>query len=104
METVDARGCTQLGGNPVICMPALDPNNKLAQEQAQLIIGSLHLIAQRLHGATFVVDVAFFSKDLDAAGQVDVDQRLRIGDGQALAVGNGFHGGLRQGEMRVQAL
>ena len=26
--------------------------------------------AQRLHGATFVVDAAFFSKDLDAAGLV----------------------------------
>lgn len=31
-----------------VVLPALDPNNKLAQEQAQLIIGSLHLIAQRL--------------------------------------------------------
>ena len=31
-----------------VVLPAVDPNNKLAQEQAQLIIGSLHLIAQRL--------------------------------------------------------
>ena len=31
-----------------VVLPALDPNNKLAQEQAQLILGSLHLIAQRL--------------------------------------------------------
>lgn len=31
-----------------VVLPALDPSNKLAQEQAQLIIGSLHLIAQRL--------------------------------------------------------
>lgn len=33
METVDARGCTQLGGNPVICMPALGPNIKVVTEQ-----------------------------------------------------------------------
>lgn len=31
-----------------VVLPALDPNNKLAQEQGQLILGSLHLIAQRL--------------------------------------------------------
>ena len=31
-----------------VVLPAVYPNNKLAQEQAQLIIGSLHLIAQRL--------------------------------------------------------
>ena len=31
-----------------VVLPAVDPNNKLAQEQAQLILGSLHLIAQRL--------------------------------------------------------
>lgn len=31
-----------------VVLPAVDPNNKLAQEQAQLVIGSLHLIAQRL--------------------------------------------------------
>ncbi|MGQ0619779.1 MAG: hypothetical protein ACT4QA_07630 [Panacagrimonas sp.] len=31
-----------------VVLPAVDPDNKLAQEQAQLIIGSLHLIAQRM--------------------------------------------------------
>lgn len=33
METVDARGCTQIGGNPVICMPALGSNIKVVTEQ-----------------------------------------------------------------------
>lgn len=31
-----------------VVLPAVDPGNKLAQEQAQLIVGSLRLIAQRL--------------------------------------------------------
>ncbi|MGQ0699681.1 MAG: hypothetical protein ACT4PZ_15745 [Panacagrimonas sp.] len=31
-----------------VVLPAVDPDNKLAQEQAQLVIGTLHLIAQRL--------------------------------------------------------
>ncbi|MGQ0700119.1 MAG: hypothetical protein ACT4PZ_17995 [Panacagrimonas sp.] len=31
-----------------VVLPAVDPHNKLAQEQAQLVIGSLQLIAQRL--------------------------------------------------------
>jgi hypothetical protein len=31
-----------------VVLPAVDPNNKLAQEQAQLIVGCLHLMAQRL--------------------------------------------------------
>lgn len=31
-----------------VVLPAVDPQNKLAQEQAQLIIGSLSLMAQRL--------------------------------------------------------
>lgn len=31
-----------------VVMPAVDPDNKLAQEQAQLIVGCLHLMAQRL--------------------------------------------------------
>lgn len=32
-ETVDARGCTQLGANPVICAPALGPAVKVVTEQ-----------------------------------------------------------------------
>ncbi len=31
-----------------VVIPAVDPANKLAQEQAQLIVGTLHLMAQRL--------------------------------------------------------
>lgn len=31
-----------------VVLPAVDPANKLAQEQGQLIVGMLHLIAQRL--------------------------------------------------------
>lgn len=31
-----------------VVFPAVDPNNKLAQEQAGLVIGMLHLVAQRL--------------------------------------------------------
>lgn len=30
-----------------VVLPAVDPNNKLAQEQARLVIGMLHLVAQR---------------------------------------------------------
>lgn len=33
LETVDARGCTQQGGNPVICVPALGPGVKVVTEQ-----------------------------------------------------------------------
>jgi signal transduction histidine kinase len=29
-------------------LPALDPNNKLAQEQSQLVLGMLNILAQRL--------------------------------------------------------
>lgn len=32
-----------------VIAPALDPNNKLAQEQAQLAIGVLNIVSQRLH-------------------------------------------------------
>ncbi len=32
-ETVDARGCTQLGANPFICAPALGPGVKVVTEQ-----------------------------------------------------------------------
>ncbi|MGJ4907732.1 hypothetical protein [Bradyrhizobium sp. HKCCYLS2033] len=32
-ETVDARGCTQVGGNPTICAPALGPGVKVVTEQ-----------------------------------------------------------------------
>ncbi|UFZ03712.1 hypothetical protein LQG66_31620 [Bradyrhizobium ontarionense] len=32
-ETVDARGCTQVGGNPAICNPALGPGVKVVTEQ-----------------------------------------------------------------------
>ncbi|WP_315766582.1 MULTISPECIES: tetratricopeptide repeat protein [unclassified Bradyrhizobium] len=32
-ETVDARGCTQVGANPVICAPALGPSVKVVTEQ-----------------------------------------------------------------------
>jgi hypothetical protein len=31
-----------------VVLPAVDPANKLAQEQGQLIVGMLHLIAQRM--------------------------------------------------------
>jgi hypothetical protein len=31
-----------------VVLPAVDPNNKLAQEQAQLVIGTLQIVAQRL--------------------------------------------------------
>ena len=31
-----------------VVMPAVDPNNKLAQEQTQLVVGMLHLLAQRM--------------------------------------------------------
>jgi hypothetical protein len=31
-----------------VVLPAVDPENKLAQEQARLVIGMLHLLAQRL--------------------------------------------------------
>lgn len=31
-----------------VVLPAIDPANKLAQEQAQLIVGTLHLMAQRM--------------------------------------------------------
>lgn len=31
-----------------VVLPAVDPDNRLAQEQAQLIIGSLRLLAQRM--------------------------------------------------------
>ncbi|MCK9285355.1 MAG: hypothetical protein M0P39_13860, partial [Rhodocyclaceae bacterium] len=30
-----------------VVLPAVDPNNKLAQEQARLVIGMLHLVMQR---------------------------------------------------------
>lgn len=30
-----------------VVLPAVDPDNKLAQEQARLVIGMLHLVAQR---------------------------------------------------------
>ncbi len=33
LETVDARGCTQIGGNPFICAPALAPNLRVITEQ-----------------------------------------------------------------------
>ena len=31
-----------------VVLPAIDPHNRMAQEQAQLILGMLHLLAQRL--------------------------------------------------------
>lgn len=31
-----------------VVLPAIDPNNKMAQEQAQLILGMMHLLALRL--------------------------------------------------------
>ncbi|MFX5555155.1 hypothetical protein ABTE11_23005, partial [Acinetobacter baumannii] len=33
LETVDVRGCTQIGGNPFICAPALPANLKVITEQ-----------------------------------------------------------------------
>lgn len=33
IETVDARGCTQIGSNPFICAPALDPTLKVITEE-----------------------------------------------------------------------
>jgi hypothetical protein len=33
LETVDAKGCSQVGGNPFICAPALDPTLKVITEQ-----------------------------------------------------------------------
>ena len=33
LETVDARGCSQVGGNPFICVPALAPATKVITEQ-----------------------------------------------------------------------
>jgi 6-pyruvoyl-tetrahydropterin synthase len=37
---------------------------------AHSFLGDVFGPAQRLHGATFVIDAAFFTKDLDAAGLV----------------------------------
>lgn len=33
LETVDARGCAQIGGNPFICAPTLDPTLKVITEE-----------------------------------------------------------------------
>ena len=63
-----------------IVLPAVDPNNKLAQEQAQLIIGSLHLMAQRLP-----LQVRYDRRDIQSFIELSEQLREKAGSAPELA-------------------
>ena len=66
-----------------VVLPAVDPNNKLAQEQARLAIGMLHLVAQR-QSLIYRYDRDELSRLLSLADTLQEQARALPGAGNAL--------------------
>ncbi len=67
-----------------VVLPAVDPNNKLAQEQARLVIGMLNLVAQRLP-LTYRYDRDELARFLVLADQLKNEASALPGTAEALA-------------------
>jgi tetratricopeptide (TPR) repeat protein len=61
LETVDVRGCTQIGGNPFICAPALPANLKVITEQDRWETGraGISVEARLLDRLTWQAEIAY---------------------------------------------
>lgn len=66
-----------------VVLPAVDPNNKLAQEQARLAIGMLNLVAQRLP-LTFRYDRDELARFLALANELQAQAKDLPGAAEAL--------------------
>jgi tetratricopeptide (TPR) repeat protein len=106
-ETVDARGCTQIGGNPFICTPALPSNLKVITEQDRRDTGRAGLSAEAFlwRGLSWQGEIAYawvsqhaidnhyLTFGLDPASgngsgfEAETILKYRFGNGLALGVG-----------------
>ena len=66
-----------------VILPALDPNNKLAQEQAKLSIGTLQLVLQR-QALMYRYDLDELSRSLELARNLRAQAKDLPGSAQAL--------------------
>jgi hypothetical protein len=87
-ETVDARGCSQIGGNPFICAPALRSSLRVVTEQDRWETGRAGISAEAWlwHGLSWQGEVAYAWASQHALD----DHYLTFGRDPASGHGTGF--------------